>query len=183
MQFPREGVPRPPAPNHTRGEVSQPPSQIENNPHCVIRTHDLDDRRSNIGITRKSNVSSVNNDRSPSMICLKSCFLSGDDVRGIFSCSIIIRLRLVLKGFVAYDFGRLPTHDILHDHDWKLSLCRRYASARILTQLRAYFSILYMVNFTAVYDRISKVRVRQIDVLRKGLASACIAYRFENWNE
>ena len=138
--------------------------------------------RSNIGITSKSNISSVNNDRSPSMIFLKSCFSSGDDVRVIFSCSIIIRLRPVLKGFVAYDFGRLPTHGILHDY-WKLSLCRRYASARILTQLKGYFSILYRVNFTAVYDWISKVRVRQIDVLRKGLASACIAYRFENWNE
>ena len=42
MQFPRGGVPRPPAPNHTRGEVFRPPSQIENNPYCVIRTRDLD---------------------------------------------------------------------------------------------------------------------------------------------
>ena len=80
----------------------------------------------------------------------KSCFLSGDDVRGIFSCSIIIRLRPVLKGFVAYDLGLLPTHDIFHDYG-KLSLCRRYAPARIiLTQLRAYFSILHMASFTAV---------------------------------
>ena len=69
----------------------------------------------------------------------------------------------------------------MHDYG-KLSWCRRYALARILTQLRAYFSILYMMNFTAVYDQISKVRVRRIDVLRKGFASTCIAYRFENWN-
>ena len=115
------------------------------------------------------------------MLFFKSCFLSGDDVRGIFSCSIIIRLRPVLKGFVAYhDLGLLPIHDIFHDYG-KLSLCRRYAPARIiLTQLRAYFSILHMVSFTAVYDRISTVRVRRIDVLRKGLPSTCIAYRFEN---
>ena len=36
MQFPRGGVPRPPAPNHTRGEVFRPPSQIENNPYCAL---------------------------------------------------------------------------------------------------------------------------------------------------
>ena len=32
-----------PAPNHTRGEVIRPPSQIENNSYSVIRTRDLDD--------------------------------------------------------------------------------------------------------------------------------------------
>ena len=42
MQFPRGGVPWPPASNHTRGEVFRPPSQIENNPYCVVRTRDLD---------------------------------------------------------------------------------------------------------------------------------------------
>ena len=31
------------APNHTRGEVIRPPSQIENNSYSVIRTRDLDD--------------------------------------------------------------------------------------------------------------------------------------------
>ena len=31
------------APNHTRGEVIRPPSQIENNSCSVIRTRDLDD--------------------------------------------------------------------------------------------------------------------------------------------
>ena len=36
-------TPCPPAPNHTRGEVIQPPSQIENNSYSVIRTRDLDD--------------------------------------------------------------------------------------------------------------------------------------------
>ena len=36
-------TPYPPAPNHTRGEVIRPPSQIENNSYSVIRTHDLDD--------------------------------------------------------------------------------------------------------------------------------------------
>ena len=32
-----------PAPNHTRGEVIRPPSQIKNNSYSVIRTRDLDD--------------------------------------------------------------------------------------------------------------------------------------------
>ena len=36
-------TPCPPAPNHTRGEVIRPPSQIENNSYSVIRTRDLDD--------------------------------------------------------------------------------------------------------------------------------------------
>ena len=36
-------TPCPPAPNHTRGEVIRPPSQIENNSYNVIRTRDLDD--------------------------------------------------------------------------------------------------------------------------------------------
>ena len=36
-------TPCPQAPNHTRGEVIRPPSQIENNSYSVIRTHDLDD--------------------------------------------------------------------------------------------------------------------------------------------
>ena len=36
-------TPCPPAPNHTRGEGIQPPSQIENNSYSVIRTRDLDD--------------------------------------------------------------------------------------------------------------------------------------------
>ena len=35
--------PCPPAPNHTRGEVIRPPSQIKNNSYSVIRTRDLDD--------------------------------------------------------------------------------------------------------------------------------------------
>ena len=36
-------TPCPQAPNHTRGEVIRPPSQIENNSYSVIRTRDLDD--------------------------------------------------------------------------------------------------------------------------------------------
>ena len=36
-------TPCPPAPNHTRGEVIRPPSQIKNNSYSVIRTRDLDD--------------------------------------------------------------------------------------------------------------------------------------------
>ena len=36
-------TPCPPAPNHTRGEVIRPPSQIKNNSYSVIRTSDLDD--------------------------------------------------------------------------------------------------------------------------------------------
>ena len=32
-----------PAPNHTRGEVIRPPSQIKNNSYGVNRTRDLDD--------------------------------------------------------------------------------------------------------------------------------------------
>ena len=36
-------TPCPPAPNHTRGEVIRPPSQICNNSYTVIRTRDLDD--------------------------------------------------------------------------------------------------------------------------------------------
>ena len=36
-------TPCPPAPNHTRGEVIRPPSQIKNNSYIVIRTSDLDD--------------------------------------------------------------------------------------------------------------------------------------------
>ena len=36
-------APCPPAPNHTRGEVIRPPSQIKNNSYSVIRTRDLDD--------------------------------------------------------------------------------------------------------------------------------------------
>ena len=36
-------TPCPQAPNHTRGEVIRPPSQIENNSYNVIRTCDLDD--------------------------------------------------------------------------------------------------------------------------------------------
>ena len=36
-------APCPPAPNHTRGEVIRPPSQIKNNSCSVIRTRDLDD--------------------------------------------------------------------------------------------------------------------------------------------
>ena len=36
-------TPCPPAPNHTRGEVIRPPSQIENNSYSVIRTRGLDD--------------------------------------------------------------------------------------------------------------------------------------------
>ena len=51
MKIPRGGVtqaslrvtPCPPAPNHTRGEVIRPPSQIKNNSYSVIRTRDLDD--------------------------------------------------------------------------------------------------------------------------------------------
>ena len=31
-------TPCPPAPNHTRGEVIRPPSQIKNNSYSVIRT-------------------------------------------------------------------------------------------------------------------------------------------------
>ena len=34
-------TPCPPAPNHTRGEVIRPPSQIKNNSYSVIRTRDL----------------------------------------------------------------------------------------------------------------------------------------------
>ena len=41
-------TPCPPAPNHTRGEVIRPPSQIENNSYSVIRTRDLD----NLSCTR-----------------------------------------------------------------------------------------------------------------------------------
>ena len=36
-------TPCPQAPNHTRGEVIRPPSQIKNNSYSVIRTRDLDD--------------------------------------------------------------------------------------------------------------------------------------------
>ena len=36
-------TPCPPAPNHTRGEVIRPPSQIKNNSYSMIRTRDLDD--------------------------------------------------------------------------------------------------------------------------------------------
>ena len=36
-------TPCPPAPNHTRGEVIRPPSQIKNNSYSVIWTRDLDD--------------------------------------------------------------------------------------------------------------------------------------------
>ena len=36
-------IPCPPVPNHIRGEVIRPPSQIINNSYSVIRTSDLDD--------------------------------------------------------------------------------------------------------------------------------------------
>ena len=36
-------TPCPPAPNHTRGEVIRPPSQIKNNSYSMIWTRDLDD--------------------------------------------------------------------------------------------------------------------------------------------
>ena len=36
-------TPCPQAPNHTRGEVIRPPSQIESNSYSVIRTRGLDD--------------------------------------------------------------------------------------------------------------------------------------------
>ena len=36
-------TPCPQAPNHTRGEVIRPLSQIKNNSYSVIRTRDLDD--------------------------------------------------------------------------------------------------------------------------------------------
>ena len=36
-------TPCPPAPNHTRGEIIRPPSQLKNNSYSMIRTLDLDD--------------------------------------------------------------------------------------------------------------------------------------------
>ena len=36
-------IPCPPVPNHIRGEVIRPPSQIINNSYSVIQTRDLDD--------------------------------------------------------------------------------------------------------------------------------------------
>ena len=60
-----------PAPNHTRGEVIRPPSQIKNNSYSVIRTCDLDD----LSCTRCTPTNSVTFRSSSTLLVIAVVFV------------------------------------------------------------------------------------------------------------
>ena len=64
-------TPCPPAPNHTRGEVIRPPSQIKNNSYSVIRTCDLDD----LSCTRYTLTNSVTFRSSSTLLVIAVVFV------------------------------------------------------------------------------------------------------------
>ena len=64
-------TPCPPAPNHTRGEVIRPPSQIKNNSYSVIRTCDLDD----LSCTRCTPTNSVTFRSSSTLLVIAVVFV------------------------------------------------------------------------------------------------------------
>ena len=64
-------TPCPPAPNHTRGEVIRPPSQIKNNSYSVIRTRDLDD----LSCTRCTPTNSVTFRSSSTLLVIAVVFV------------------------------------------------------------------------------------------------------------
>ena len=95
------------------------------------------------------------------------------------SCIKIMRLCPILNQFVAYDFKRLPIHDISHDYG-KLGWCRRCAPARILKHLPAFLFILFLTKRTSLQFTIGHrhchVRVRHVDILRKRLPPSYFHY-------
>ena len=78
----------------------------------------------------------------------------------------------ILNEYLAYDFKRLPIHDISHDYG-KFGWCRRCAPAQILKDFIACFFILFSTKRTSrqftIGHRHLHVRVQHVDILRKRL--------------